>query len=74
MGGEIAHVENVTEDTFMGSSDESDIGLDEIDYVSAWILRLAIAMIVLGAVFAVLDQCRLLPQLPGSAPVEGRAD
>jgi hypothetical protein len=31
-------------------------------------------MIVLGAVFAVLDQCRLLPQLPGSAPVEGRAD
>jgi hypothetical protein len=32
---------NVTEDTFMGFTDESGIGLDEIDYVSAWILRLA---------------------------------
>ena len=24
---------NVTEDTFMGFSDESDIGLDDIDYI-----------------------------------------
>jgi hypothetical protein len=36
--------------------------LDEIDYVSAWILRLAIGMMVLGAVFAVLDWYELLPQ------------
>jgi hypothetical protein len=46
----------------MGFTDESDIGLDEIDYVSAWILRLAIGMMVLGVVFAVLDWYELLPQ------------
>jgi len=46
----------------MGFTDESDIGLDEIDYVSAWILRLAIGMMVLGVVFAVLDRYELLPQ------------
>jgi len=62
---------NVTEDTFMGFSDESDIGLDDIDYVSAWILRLAIGMIVVGAVFATLDWCHLLPSLPAAAAVAG---
>jgi hypothetical protein len=62
---------NVTEEPFMGFSDESDIGLDEIDYVSAWILRLAIGMIVVGAVFATLDWCHLLPSLPAAATVAG---
>jgi hypothetical protein len=62
---------NVTEETFMGFSDESDIGLDEIDYVSAWILRLAIGMIVVGAVFATLDWYHLLPSLPAAATVAG---
>jgi hypothetical protein len=40
----------------MGITDQRDIGLDEIDYVSAWILRLAVGMMVLGVVFAVLDR------------------
>jgi hypothetical protein len=47
--------------------DQHDIGLDEIDNVSAWILRLAVGMMVLGAVFAVLDRCHLLPQPPAAA-------
>jgi hypothetical protein len=51
----------------MGFTDESDIGLDEIDYVSAWILRLAIGMMMLGVVFAVLDRYELLPQ-PAEPP------
>jgi hypothetical protein len=51
----------------MGFTDQRDSGLDEIDFVSAWILRLAIGMIVLGALFAVLDRCQLLPSLPGAA-------
>ena len=38
----------------MGFTDQRDSGLDEIDYVSAWIMRLAIGMMVLGALFAVL--------------------
>jgi hypothetical protein len=46
----------------MGFTDQRDIGLDEIDYVSAWILRLAIGMMVLGSVFAALDRYELLPQ------------
>jgi hypothetical protein len=45
----------------MGSTDKRDIGLDEFDHVSAWILRLAVGMIVLGSVFAVLDWYHLLP-------------
>jgi hypothetical protein len=45
----------------MGFADQRDSGLDEIDYVSAWILRLAIGMIVLGALFAVFDRYHLLP-------------
>jgi hypothetical protein len=40
---------------------------DETDYVSGWILTLAIGMIVLGTVFAVLDLCDLLPPLPAAA-------
>jgi hypothetical protein len=40
---------------------------DETDYVSAWILALAVGMIVLGTVFAVLDLCDLLPPLPAAA-------
>jgi hypothetical protein len=48
----------------MGFTDQRDSGLDEIDYVSAWILRLAIGMMVLGALFAVLDRYELFPHLP----------
>ena len=48
----------------MGITDQRDTSLDEIDYVSAWILRLAVGMMVLGVVFAVLDRFELLPQLP----------
>ena len=55
----------------MRFTDKCDIGLDEIDYVSAWILRLAIGMMVLGAVFAALDWCHLLPPLPAAAAVAG---
>ena len=62
---------NVTEDTFMGFTDQSDSGIDEIDYVSAWILRLAIGMMVLGAVFATLDWYHLLPELPAAPTVAG---
>jgi len=45
------------------------IGRDETDYVSAWILALAVGMIVLGTMFAVLDWCDLLPPLPAAAAV-----
>jgi hypothetical protein len=37
------------------------------DHVSRFIRALAIGMIVLGTVFAVLDWCDLLPQLPAAA-------
>jgi hypothetical protein len=49
--------------------DERQIGIerDETDYVSGWILNLAIGMIVLGTAFAVLDWCDLLPPLPATA-------
>jgi hypothetical protein len=40
----------------------------ETDHVSRWIRMLAIGMMVLGAVFAVLDGCELLP-LPGPVAV-----
>ena len=48
---------------------EIGIERDETDYVSGWILSLAIGMIVLGTVFAVLDWCDLLPPLPAATPV-----
>jgi hypothetical protein len=53
----------------MEFTDERDIGIerDETDYVSAWILALAIGMIVLGTAFAVLDRYDLLPPLPAAA-------
>ena len=53
----------------MEFTDERDIGIErgETDYVSAWILALAVGMIVLGTVFAVLDWCDLLPPLPAAA-------
>jgi hypothetical protein len=44
------------------TTDRRDTGLDEFDRVSSWILRLAAGMIVLGAVFAVLDWYHLLPR------------
>jgi hypothetical protein len=50
---------------------EIGIERDETDYVSGWILSLAIGMIVLGTVFAVLDWCDLLPPLPAAAVVAG---
>jgi hypothetical protein len=55
----------------MEFTDERDRGLerDETDYVSEWILSLAIGMIVLGTAFAVLDWCDLLPPLPTAAAV-----
>jgi hypothetical protein len=49
-----------------GFTDESGIGLDEMDHVSAWLLRLAIGMMVLGALFATLDWYQLLPPLPAA--------
>jgi hypothetical protein len=52
---------------------EIGIERDETDYVSGWILSLAIGMIVLGTVFAVLDWCDLLPRLPAAAAVAGLA-
>jgi len=55
----------------MGFTDQGDTSLHEIDYVSAWILRLAIGMMVLGVVFAVLDRYQLLPQLPEATAVAG---
>ena len=57
---------NVTEDAFMRFTDESGIGLDETDHVSAWILRLAVGMMVLGAVFATLDWYEFLPPSPAT--------
>jgi hypothetical protein len=51
----------------MRFTDRRDIDLDEIDHVSAWLLRLAVGMMVLGAVFAVLDRVHLLPPLPAVA-------
>jgi hypothetical protein len=51
----------------MGFTDQRDSDLDEIDYVSAWILRLAVGMMVLGAMFAVLDRYHLLPPPPAAA-------
>jgi hypothetical protein len=56
---------------FMRFIDRRDIDLDEIDYVSAWLLRLAVGMMVLGAVFAVLDRVHLLPRLPAEATAAG---
>jgi hypothetical protein len=47
----------------MGFTDQRDSGLDEIDYVSTWIMRLAIGMMVLGVVFATLDWCDFLPHV-----------
>jgi hypothetical protein len=55
---------------YVMESDKRDSGLDEFDHVSAWILRLAVGMVVLGAVFAVLDRFDLLP-LPAAAVVAG---
>jgi hypothetical protein len=55
----------------MGSTDKRDIDLGEFDHVSAWILRLAVGMIVLGSVFAVLDWYHLLPAPTGAAVVAG---
>jgi hypothetical protein len=59
-------------DTVKG--DERRVGPDpaESDYVSRWIRMLAIGMMVLGAVFAVLDGCELLP-LPAPVAVAGPA-
>jgi hypothetical protein len=51
----------------MRFGDQRDIDLDEIDHVSAWLLRLAVAMTLLGVVFAALDRCNCLPQLPAAA-------
>jgi hypothetical protein len=45
------------------SGREISIEQDEADYVSRWILRLAIGMMVLGVVFAVLDRYELLPHV-----------
>jgi hypothetical protein len=39
----------------------------ESDGVSSFLRMLAIRMMVLGAVFAVLDRCNCLPQLPAAA-------
>jgi hypothetical protein len=61
---QIANIERQQRSTFMGITDQRDTSLDEIDYVSAWILRIAIGMMVLGVVFAVLDRYELLPQPP----------
>ena len=50
---------------------ERDIGLEErgeTDRDTARIHALAIGMMVLLAVFAVLDLCHFLPQLPGATP------
>ena len=50
-----------------------DLDQDQTDSVTTWILTLAVAMIVLGTVFAVLDWCDLLPRLPAAAAVAGLA-
>jgi hypothetical protein len=59
------------EDTFMQFTGQREISLDqdETDSVTTWILTLAVAMIVLGTVFAVLDWCDLLPPLPAATAV-----
>ncbi len=53
----------------MEFADERDSGLDHAntDDVSAWIRMLAVAMIVIFVVFATLDWCNRLPQLPAAA-------
>jgi hypothetical protein len=50
----------------MEFTDERDIGIerDETDYVSAWILALAVGMIVLGTLFAVLDRYQFFDHFP----------
>jgi hypothetical protein len=63
----LAELASVNRGQFMKFTDKSEIGLDEIDHVSTWLLRLAIGMMVLGAVFVVLDRCNYLPQLPAAA-------
>jgi hypothetical protein len=55
----------------MESTDRRNIGLDEFDPVSAWILRLAVGMTVLGSVFAVLDWYHLLPAPTAASVVAG---
>jgi hypothetical protein len=50
----------------MGFTKQRDIDLAEIDQVSAYILKLAIGLIVLGSVFAVLDRWDLLPHVAPS--------
>lgn len=47
----------------------TDFDDDEGEHVSAFLLRLAIAMMVLGAVFATLDFFHWLPQLQGTGAV-----
>jgi hypothetical protein len=47
----------------------TDFDDDELDHVSVWLLKLAIAMMVVGVVFATLDWFHWLPQLPGTAAV-----
>jgi hypothetical protein len=53
--------------SIMGFTDRPDIDIDEIDHVSAWLMKLAIGMMVLGAVFATLDWFQLLPSTPPAA-------
>jgi hypothetical protein len=54
----------------MEFTDERDIGIErdetdyETDYVSAWILALAVGMIVLGTVFAMLDRYQFFDHFP----------
>ena len=47
----------------------TDFDNDEVDHVSAFLLRLAIGMMVVGVVFATLDWFHWLPQLQGTAVV-----
>jgi hypothetical protein len=47
----------------MGFTKQRDIDLDEIDQVTAFSLRLAIGLMVLGSVFAALDRWDLLPHV-----------
>jgi hypothetical protein len=47
----------------------TDFGDDEVDHVSVWLLKLAIAMMVVGIAFATLDWLHWLPKLPGTAAV-----
>ena len=48
-----------------------DLDQDQADSVTTWIRMLVIGMMVLGAVFATLDWCDLLPPLPAAAVVAG---